>query len=79
MYTCMCNWVTMVHSRKKKCIGEITIKKRGKKRKMWNHGKRWSEACGACDYHVHGDQCSPYKGNLKLKNSQQSLLAPITQ
>ena len=27
MYTCMCNWVTMLYSRKKNCIGEITIKK----------------------------------------------------
>ena len=26
MYICMCNWVTMLYSRKK-CIGEITIKK----------------------------------------------------
>ena len=31
MCTCMCNWVTMLYSRKKKnCIGEVTIeKKRG--------------------------------------------------
>ena len=27
MYTCMCNWVTMLYSRKKNCIGEITILK----------------------------------------------------
>ena len=27
MYTCMCNWVTMLYSRKKNCMGEITIKK----------------------------------------------------
>jgi len=27
MCTCMCNWVTMLYSRKKNCIGEITIKK----------------------------------------------------
>ena len=26
MYTCMCNWVTMLYSRKKNCIGEIKIK-----------------------------------------------------
>ena len=26
MYTCMCNWVTMLYSRKKNCIEEI-IKK----------------------------------------------------
>ena len=24
----MCNWVTIVYSKKKKCIGEITIKKK---------------------------------------------------
>ena len=28
MYTCMCKWVTMLYSRKKNCIGEITIKKK---------------------------------------------------
>ena len=28
IYTCMCNWVTMLYSRKKICIGEITIKKK---------------------------------------------------
>ena len=29
MYTCTCNWVTMLYSKKKKnCIGEITIKKK---------------------------------------------------
>ena len=27
MNTCMCNWVTMLYSRKKNCVGEITIKK----------------------------------------------------
>lgn len=28
MYICRCNWVTMLHRRRKKnCIGEITIKK----------------------------------------------------
>ena len=27
MCTCMCNWVTMVYSIKKNCIGEITKKK----------------------------------------------------
>ena len=27
MCTCMCNWVTMLYSRKKNCIGEIAIKK----------------------------------------------------
>ena len=27
----MCNWVTMLYSRKKNCIGEITIKKINKK------------------------------------------------
>ena len=27
MYTCMCNWVTMLYSRKKICIGEIKNKK----------------------------------------------------
>jgi len=27
MYTYMCNWVTMLYSRKKNCIEEITIKK----------------------------------------------------
>ena len=26
MCTCMCNWVTTLYSRKKNCIGEITIK-----------------------------------------------------
>ena len=26
MCTCTCNWVTMLYSRKKNCIGEITIK-----------------------------------------------------
>ena len=29
----MCNWVTMLYSRKKNCIGEITIKKRKKETK----------------------------------------------
>jgi len=28
----MCNWVTMLYSRKKNCIGEITIKKKKKER-----------------------------------------------
>ena len=28
MCACMCNWVTMLYSRKKNCIGEITIKKK---------------------------------------------------
>ena len=27
MCTCMCNWVSILCSRKKNCIGEITIKK----------------------------------------------------
>ena len=27
MYTCICNWVTMLYNRKKTCIGELTIKK----------------------------------------------------
>ena len=27
MYTCICNWVAMLYSRKKNCIGEIRIKK----------------------------------------------------
>ena len=31
MCACMCNWVTMLNSRKKNCIGEITIKKIRKK------------------------------------------------
>ena len=26
MCACICNWVTMLYSRKKNCIGEITIK-----------------------------------------------------
>ena len=26
MYTCICNWVTMMYNRKKNCIGVITIK-----------------------------------------------------
>lgn len=26
MCTCMCYWVTMLYSRKKNCVGEITIK-----------------------------------------------------
>ena len=29
----MCNWVTMLYSRKYNCIGEITIKKNKNKRK----------------------------------------------
>ena len=32
MYTCMCNWVTMLYSRKKKFIGEITILKKKEKK-----------------------------------------------
>ena len=30
-YKSICNWVTMLYSRKKICIGEITIKKNNKK------------------------------------------------
>ena len=33
MYTCMCNWVPLLYSRKKKCIGEITITKLKNKNK----------------------------------------------
>ena len=33
MYTCICNWVNMLYSRKKNCIGEITIKKRRRRTK----------------------------------------------
>ena len=35
MYTCMCNWVTTLYSRKK-CIGEITINYNFKKKKIKN-------------------------------------------
>ena len=28
MHTCKCNWVTMLYTRKKNCVGEITIKKK---------------------------------------------------
>ena len=31
----MCNWVTILHSRKKNCIGEITIKKIIKNKKFF--------------------------------------------
>ena len=31
MYACMCNWVTTLYSRKKKCIGELTIEYNKKK------------------------------------------------
>ena len=30
MYTCICNWVPMLYSGEKKCVGEITIKKKKK-------------------------------------------------
>ena len=30
-YTCMCNWVPMLYSGGKKCVGEITIKNKFKK------------------------------------------------
>ena len=32
MCTCMCNWVTVLYSRKKNCIGEITIKNNNNKK-----------------------------------------------
>ena len=32
MYTCMCNSVSMLYSRKKNCIWEVTIKKIKKKK-----------------------------------------------
>ena len=32
MHPCMCNWVTTLYSRKKKCIGEITIEYNFKKK-----------------------------------------------
>ena len=32
----MCNWVTILYSKKKNCIGEITIKN-NKKLKMYKH------------------------------------------
>ena len=40
--TCICNWVTMLYSRKKNCIGEITIKKIIKKFAKYhrNYNKR---------------------------------------
>ena len=34
MYTCMCNWVSMLYSGKKKFDGEITIKNQLKKIKV---------------------------------------------
>ena len=34
----MCNWVTMLYSRKKNCIGEITIKKIKKEKEMQHLG-----------------------------------------
>ena len=33
MYTCVCNWVPMLYSGGKKCVGEITIKKNKIKKK----------------------------------------------
>ena len=42
MYTCMCNWVTMLYSRKKNCIGEITIKKFKKKESKSNYINFWA-------------------------------------
>ena len=33
-YTCMCNWVPMLYSRKKNCAGEITIKKKEKEKEQ---------------------------------------------
>ena len=42
--TCMCNWFTMLYSRKKNCIGEITTKKinkiAGKPGQL--HAKQWN-------------------------------------
>ena len=38
MHTCKCNWVTMLYTRKKNCVGEITIKK--KKKKVFTKQKR---------------------------------------
>ena len=38
MYTYMCNWVTMLYSRKKNCIGEIMIKKIIKQKKRTQTG-----------------------------------------
>ena len=42
MYTCMCNWVPMLYSGKKKCVGENNNKKRKEKKKkkksdMWEY------------------------------------------
>ena len=49
--TCMCNWFTMLYSRKKNCIGEITIEKiiiiNGKK-----INKRWSQGVPIVDQQV---------------------------
>ena len=42
MCTCICNWVTMLYSRKKNCIGEIT-KKNLKKKKRYRHPKVTTE------------------------------------
>ena len=43
MSTCMCNWVTMLYSRIKDCIGEITIKKN--KIKKLNIKRKFTEHC----------------------------------
>ena len=51
-YTCMYNWVTILYSRKKNCIGEITISnnKKFKKRNSWSpKGKSLLRCCKLCN------------------------------
>ena len=64
MYTCICNCITMLHSREKNCIGEITMKKNFK-----NHHRSWKEVKVLVKLGLAGD----WKGCIVLKGDLDTL------
>ena len=45
MYTCMCNCVTTLYSRKKNCIGEIPIKRKKEREEQRMRKRKYGHLC----------------------------------